>query len=606
MLRAWSGRRRSASERGPSTARRVPGPLPFGSPLEIPRSGDSACTGASHGLGEDAPAVQDRSSRTRVRAMNAWPARDPRFDEPAFDELVRTHRSSLERFTHGLGASWEDAEEIAATALLRAYRRPPERGDREWRQWLRTVARNLWIDMQRRRVLRVIPDDGVLEQVRSHEQTVDQTAAMAADAREVCAAIALLPPPQRAVIYLREVRGLSYDEIALELGMTCAAVTSTLHRARQNVSKRGWLGSAMGIVFTPLFLVRRLPGVTRLVSVSSVGAKVAVPITLAATLGTATVIVPQQIAGLRPRATTALRGVAPARNVDLDRNRKPPGTPHPARAASVLATHAVGRASPRRPPAHRSPRHPSGQALSRAPHAPTANPGVPRPVEPATVAESTHVPPATVTTVNAPVAPSVDRPPQDAVSTPATAVPATRPPTATTTVEDGAGRPPVVGKAASTTGAEHRASGQGRNGQGRGTPPAALTAASRESLARPTAASLPPSASESARVPGRAAANDDPRASAPAPPTAAANTTGSPVASASAGEPGPSMPASAATGGKSTDPGRGAPPLDQTDGAAGATAADGTVPGVGAAQGAAPSHGQGHGADVPGAQESGP
>ena len=67
--------------------------------------------------------------------------------DAAFDRLVRAHRAPLERYVRGLGASREDAEEIAATALLRAYQSPPAaRRDSEWRAWLSTVARNVWID----------------------------------------------------------------------------------------------------------------------------------------------------------------------------------------------------------------------------------------------------------------------------------------------------------------------------------------------------------------------------------------------------------------------------------------------------------------------------
>jgi RNA polymerase sigma factor (sigma-70 family) len=560
--------------------------------------------------------VQGDFSCISVRAVNAWPARDPpACGEPAFDELVRIHRRSLERFTHGLGASREDAEEIASTALLRAYQSPPERGGREWGPWLRTVARNLWIDTQRRRVLRVVPDDGVLEQLRSGEPAVDQIAATAAEARELCEVIALLPKPQRAAVYLREVRGLSYDEIARELGMTVPTVTSTLHRARQSIWKRGSLGSAMGIVFTPLFVLRRLPAVARLVTVSSAGAKVAVPITLAATLGTATVIVHQQTAaGLRPPATPALHAVAPTRQAHVDRNRRSPAALHPARVAAAPATRAASRASSRRPTAHRSSGHPSGQPLRREPYEPSPNPPAPRPVDPAprsvdpaTVAESTRAPATTVTPL--PVPPSDDAPPRDAESTPAPAMPATRPPAGATVPKDGAGRAPVVsGKAASTTGAEHRA-----RGQARGTPPASATAAGRPhdaSLARPTGGSPPPSVSTSARVPAMGEpANSNPRApAATPPPTTVAGATAAPVASAGAGDaatPTPSSPASAA---KPADQGPSATPPTAAATPAGAAAggAAGAVPGAGSGPGGAGSQRQDHGADVARVHEGSP
>ena len=130
----------------------------------------------------------------------------------------------------------------------------------DWRPWLRTVARNLWIDTRRRRVVHLVDDESAFERVPSTAQSIDQIAATAQEAREICAAIALLPPAQRAVIYLREVRGLSYDEIAGELGITVAAVTSTLHRARKSVSRgRTALRSALGLVFAPFFLLRRAP-----------------------------------------------------------------------------------------------------------------------------------------------------------------------------------------------------------------------------------------------------------------------------------------------------------------------------------------------------------
>ena len=137
----------------------------------------------------------------------------------AFDQLVRMHRASLERYVRGLGASREDAEEVVATALLRAYQNPPDAHlEREWRAWLSTVARNLWIDERRRRQVRLVAGDGALEAVPA--PPVDHVAATAEEARQICAAIALLPPTQRAAVYLREVRGLSYEEIADELAMT--------------------------------------------------------------------------------------------------------------------------------------------------------------------------------------------------------------------------------------------------------------------------------------------------------------------------------------------------------------------------------------------------
>src|SRR5215210_2043883 len=130
----------------------------------------------------------------------------PVLDDAMFDRLVRTHRPRLERYARSLGASQEDAEEIAATALLRAYQHPPAaRREHEWRAWLSTVTQNLWIDARRRRQVQLVAGDGVMEAVPSAAGSTDQVAATAEQARQICAAIAVLPPMQRAAIYLREV-----------------------------------------------------------------------------------------------------------------------------------------------------------------------------------------------------------------------------------------------------------------------------------------------------------------------------------------------------------------------------------------------------------------
>ena len=95
--------------------------------------------------------------------------------DAAFDRLVRTHRAPLERYVRGLGASREDAEEIAATALLRAYQNPPAAHlDPEWRAWLSTVARNFWIDARRRREFRLVAGDGALERFPRHLWTTSR------------------------------------------------------------------------------------------------------------------------------------------------------------------------------------------------------------------------------------------------------------------------------------------------------------------------------------------------------------------------------------------------------------------------------------------------
>jgi RNA polymerase sigma-70 factor (ECF subfamily) len=247
----------------------------------------------------------------------------PVLSDGVFDRLVRAHRAPLERYVRGLGASREDAEEIAATALLRAYQSPPAaHRESEWRAWLSTVARNVWIDARRRRELRLVTADGVLESVASDDASVDQIAATAEEARQICAAIALLPPAQRAAIYLREVRGLSYEEIAAQLGITIMAATAILQRARGTVKqRRGALsGGLSALAFSPLALVRRGARLARSGSAYGAAVKVAVPVALMAGAGGAVVVAQHRASGARPQTAAAVASSSVGATLAAKRN----------------------------------------------------------------------------------------------------------------------------------------------------------------------------------------------------------------------------------------------------------------------------------------------
>ena len=99
----------------------------------------------------------------------------------------------------------------------------PQGGDSEARAWLFHIARNLALDYHRRRSVRPVAAVSAPEASRGPTQDVELA---------VNTAVATLPDLDRDAFLMREVGGLSYQEIAQACGLTPDAVRSRIHRAR--------------------------------------------------------------------------------------------------------------------------------------------------------------------------------------------------------------------------------------------------------------------------------------------------------------------------------------------------------------------------------------
>lgn len=145
-------------------------------------------------------------------------------DEAAFRMLVARHRPWLVRLgTRLLGNDVHAAEDLAQESLLKlhaAARR--DRGPLRVRPWLAVVARNASVDEHRRRRPE-LPGD-------LPEAPVDDGMFMLDPA--LSRAWSTLGGRHREVLYLRELMGMSYREIATVMGLSHSAVETLLFRAR--------------------------------------------------------------------------------------------------------------------------------------------------------------------------------------------------------------------------------------------------------------------------------------------------------------------------------------------------------------------------------------
>ncbi len=160
-------------------------------------------------------------------------------DRPAFDELVR--RTYVDTYTLALRltAHEEDARDVVQETYLRAWKGLDGfRGDAQFTTWLyRITANTAYTTVKRRRRHRADSLDAILEEPvetridAQPEASAEQSAALA----RLAGAVEHLPPKLRVLVVLKDVYGLSHEEIAEELGISVAAAKVRLHRGRKRL-----------------------------------------------------------------------------------------------------------------------------------------------------------------------------------------------------------------------------------------------------------------------------------------------------------------------------------------------------------------------------------
>ena len=167
-------------------------------------------------------------------------------DAGAFDELLSRHRDALFRFARwSLGAARDEAEDATQDVLIEIYRSLPRfEGRSRLRTWMFGIARN--VCRQRRRTWRRASSNpaGGVESTDSIRDLPDGSVDLdgALERREIQEAVALaiegLRPEHRSAVLLRDVEGLSYEEIAEVLGIPLGTVRSRLHNGRLALAGR--------------------------------------------------------------------------------------------------------------------------------------------------------------------------------------------------------------------------------------------------------------------------------------------------------------------------------------------------------------------------------
>ncbi|HEX8030443.1 MAG TPA: sigma-70 family RNA polymerase sigma factor [Vicinamibacterales bacterium] len=168
-----------------------------------------------------------------------------RGDDGALEALLIRYQPHLYRFGLRMCGNEDDAGEVAQDSLISMARSLPAfRGDAAVSTWLYTIARRFCIKRRRRGKFAPsheesldAPDLDASRHVADPGPSPEQAASNSELQQALTRAIDGLEPPQREVLVLRDIEGLSAPEVAKVLGISVDAVKSRLHRARAIVRR---------------------------------------------------------------------------------------------------------------------------------------------------------------------------------------------------------------------------------------------------------------------------------------------------------------------------------------------------------------------------------
>jgi RNA polymerase sigma-70 factor (ECF subfamily) len=167
-------------------------------------------------------------------------------DKQAFNLLVNKYQSRLFRLILRIITNPSEAEDVVQETFIKAYRALRHfRGDAAFYTWLYRIAlnaaKNALVTRSRRKDTGQLQDDGQEGAVGAVVEDVNSPDAILAS-RQVAAAIneAMdnLPDVLRMALALREIEGLSYDEIAQIMKCPIGTIRSRIFRARALIALR--------------------------------------------------------------------------------------------------------------------------------------------------------------------------------------------------------------------------------------------------------------------------------------------------------------------------------------------------------------------------------
>jgi RNA polymerase sigma-70 factor (ECF subfamily) len=173
-----------------------------------------------------------------------------RREPAAFEELVKRHQRTVYALLYQLAPDWTDTSDLAQEVFIRIWRSINNlRNPAAFRSWLTQIVTNLFYDELRKRPRRLPTvsmdesfgddesGDGLTRDIADSSAQPDDIVLSRETTEVIRQAMSSLPEQFRTAIVLREVEGLSYEEIALLTKTEMGTVKSRIARARSKLQE---------------------------------------------------------------------------------------------------------------------------------------------------------------------------------------------------------------------------------------------------------------------------------------------------------------------------------------------------------------------------------
>jgi RNA polymerase sigma-70 factor (ECF subfamily) len=159
-------------------------------------------------------------------------------DQSPFEWIVKKYQDRIYNLCRYLLVNPQDAEDAAQEVFLKAYRKLKDfRPEASLYTWLYRIGVNTCLDHKRKARSESIKDQSFAEELPTAEPSPERRYQSKEIGQAIRVALEQLSKNSRAVIVLREVEGLSYEEIAEVLNTSVGTVKSRISRTREELRR---------------------------------------------------------------------------------------------------------------------------------------------------------------------------------------------------------------------------------------------------------------------------------------------------------------------------------------------------------------------------------